>query len=153
MVRGFQSVNPLPCGWRQRGPIRSVEVVTVARQPVYAKRHLDQRARPICQLILFREQLHPLNPVYGQQPQAKGPRLSPGNRPHQKPTRDRQGKPLCVLEKHVDAGALELVPFPFVTLRGPQVGLAVPRLLSVQRSGLLPDPDPFSAVLIAHPRE
>jgi hypothetical protein len=40
-----------------------------------------------------------------------------------------------------------------VTLRGPQVGLAVPRLLSVQRSGLLPDPDPFSAVLIAHPRE
>jgi hypothetical protein len=47
---------------------------------VHTEGHSNQRAWTICKLVLFRVQLHSLDLVSSQQPLAKSPRLSPGNR-------------------------------------------------------------------------
>jgi len=77
-------MNLLAYGRRRRGPIRSVETITSARQPMHTKRHANQGTGTISQSILFREQLHPLDPVCGQQPQTKGPSLASGRSLSQK---------------------------------------------------------------------
>ena len=44
---------------------------------MHAKRHPNQRAWPICELVLFRVQLNSLDFMSGQQAVAKGAHLSP----------------------------------------------------------------------------
>ena len=51
-----------------------MEAIAATREPVYPNRNPDKRPWPIGDVILFGEQLNPLNLVGSQQSQAKGPR-------------------------------------------------------------------------------
>ena len=94
----------LPYGRCQRGSIRSVETVATARKPVHTKRHANQRTRAICKLVLFREQLNPINLVFGQQSLAKRPRLSPGNGLCQKQPKVTAASAFLQIDGHVLLG-------------------------------------------------
>jgi hypothetical protein len=73
-------VDLLTYGRPQRRAIRGVESIPATREPVHAKRHPDQGAWFICEMVLFRVQLHSLDLVSSQQPIAKSAHLSPVHR-------------------------------------------------------------------------
>jgi hypothetical protein len=102
-------------------------------EPVHAKRHPNQRARAIYQMILLRVQIHPLDFVSSQQSLAKGARLSSSNRLGQK-------QPQVVTA----AASLQIGQNVLTSQRAGQVTQALPALGGV----CIQDDEPGLALLI-----
>ena len=63
---------------------------------------------------------------------------------------DRLGKRVRILWEHVDAVALEPVPFPLAALGDPQVGLVLPGSLDVQEVGPAAALDLLALFVVVH---